>query len=182
MRWFSFAIVAVFCLTIHTTLAQRLSIWGAWPDVILITVVFFAMHGRKWDAVVAGWTLGLLADLASMERFGLLSMSYAMVALCVQSSRDWMFRYHPLTHFSVTFVAGIAIHGIFWCYASMMTTSAYAQPWTSVAGPVGIAFYSAICAPPVHALLIRMVRWLGLDAPRYSHAKLRRIGSRSTVI
>ena len=182
MRWFSFAIVAVFCLTIHTTLAQRLSILGASPDVILITVVFFAMHGRKWDAVVAGWSLGLLADLASMERFGLLSLSYALVALCVQSSRDWMFRYHPLTHFSVTFVSGIFIHGIFWFYAMMMHASANSMAWSSMGGPVGIALYSAICAPPIHALLLRLVRWLGLDAPRYSHARLQRIGSRSTVI
>ena len=80
------------------------------------------------------------------------------------------------------FVAGIAIHGIFWIYATMMTASAYAQPWSSVGGPVGIALYSAVCAPPVHALLMRLLRWLGLDAPRYSHARLRRIGARSIVV
>lgn len=182
MRWISFAIIAVICLTLHTTVAQRLAVWGAWPDVILVAVVFFAMHARKWDAVIAGWTLGVLADLASLERFGLLSLTYALVALTVQSSRDWMFRYHPLTHFSVTFVAGLATQGVFFMYATLMTDSAIAQPWSSVGGPVGIALYSAACAPPVHAVLMRLLGWLGLDAPRYSHARLRRIGSRSTVL
>lgn len=182
MRWISFAIVAVICLTLHTTLAQRLAIWGAWPDAILVMVVFFGMHAKRWDAVIAGWTLGIMGDLASMERFGLLSLTYALVALAVQSSRDWMFRYHPLTHFSVTFVAGLVTQCVFWLYTALTTDSAVGQSWSGAAGPFGIAFYSGLCALPVHAVLLRMSHGLGLDAPRYTHARLRRIGSGSTVL
>ena len=180
MRWISFAIIAVMCLTLHTTLAQRLAVWGAWPDAILVMVVFFGMHAKRWDAVIAGWTLGVMGDLASMERFGLLSLTYALVALAVQSSREWMFRYHPLTHFSVTFAAGLVTQCVFWMYTVMTTDSPAGQSWS--VGPVAIAFYSGLCALPVHAVLLRMSSWLGLDAPRYTHARLRRIGSRSTVL
>ncbi|NOX58308.1 MAG: rod shape-determining protein MreD [Planctomycetes bacterium] len=182
MRWSSFAIIAVATLTAHTTLAPRLAVGGVWPDVILIVVVFFAMHARKWDAVIAAWSLGLLADLASLERFGLLSLTYALVAISVQSSRDWMFRSHPLTHAAVTFVSALVVHVVFWVYAGFSSGSVVGQPWASVGVPVGIALYTAICAPPVHAVLLRFLRWFGLDAPRYSHARLRRIGTRSTVL
>ena len=73
-------LLAVLALTLQSAIAPRLAIFGVRPDWILVLVVFFALHGRRRDAVIAGWSLGMCADLMSIERVGLLALSYALAA------------------------------------------------------------------------------------------------------
>jgi hypothetical protein len=35
--------------------------------------------------------------------------------------------------------------------------------------------YSALWAPPIHAVLLRLSPWVGIDVPRYSHSRMPRL-------
>ena len=171
MRWLTIAVTAMIVVTVQTTLAPRLAIDGAWPDLVLIIAVFLGLHVRNLDGVAAAFVLGLLADLQSCERLGMLALIYGLIAWGVYLCSDWFFRRHVLTHVAMTFVAGVLAHGTLMLY------------YTAVAGTAGshggrlvlmIALYSAVCAPPIHALGLRLAPWLGLDTPRYTHARFSR--------
>ena len=106
MRWISIIVLAIVVLTIQSALVPRIAVFGARPDLILLVAVFFAMHAPWRDAILAAWILGAVADLMTIERFGLLSATYAVAALLVASARDYLFRYNAFSQFVVTACAG----------------------------------------------------------------------------
>lgn len=174
MRWISFIVVALLAIVLQTTLAWRFRIGGIAPDWILVFVVFFALHVKGLDALIAGWVLGLLAGLESLERFGMLALGYGLVAGGVYLVRDYMFRRHVMTHFLVTLASGVLLYGL--TLASALTFSSLNQGvWGRqfLAGML-VALYSAIWAPIVHKLLLALGPYLGLELPRYSHARFSR--------
>lgn len=175
MRWLTFALIGIVTVTLHTTLGPSLAVGSIRPDWILVAVVFFAMHVRSPDAVAAGWMLGLLADLQSAERFGLLSLVYGLTAGGVYLAREALFRAHPLSHAAMTFAAGCFVQGALWMYYVAVLGFGRAS-WSSPAATgLLVALYSALWAPIIHAGLLKFSPWLGLTSPRYSHAGLARL-------
>ena len=174
MRWVGFAIVAVAGIVLQTTLAPLFAVGGVRPDWVLVLVVFFAMHGKGLDAVLAGWVLGLLADFQTAEKFGLLSLAYGLTALVVYLLRDLVFRRHPLAHFAVTLLAGLLLQAVMFGYVAVRHRGAIAG-WTDCVTGGLSALYTALWAPPLHALLLRAARWLGLEIVRSGPGRARRV-------
>jgi rod shape-determining protein MreD len=175
MKWVPFAILALAAVILHTTVAPRLAFAGVRPDWILIAVVFFAIHARNVDVVIAGWVLGLLADMQTVERFGLLSLTYAAAAAITYGTREHVFRFHPLAHFAVTLAVGAFVQAVLLGY-DVFAGGAADVIWTQrlVSGGL-VAAYTALWAPPMYAALFRLAPWLGLEIPRYSHVGLSRL-------
>ena len=171
MRWLTIAIMAMIVVTVQTTIAPRLAVWGAWPDLVLIIAVFLGLHVRNLDGVAAAFVLGLLADLQSCERLGMLALIYGLIAWGVFLCSDWFFRRHALTHVAMTFVAGLLAHGTLLLYYSAVTGAAGGNGGRML---LMISLYSAVCAPPIHALGLRLAPWLGLETPKYTHARFAR--------
>jgi rod shape-determining protein MreD len=156
---------------LHTTVAPRLAIAGAWPDWILVTVVFFAMHGRGLDVLIAAWILGLLADIQSAERLGLLSLAYTLGGMLAYGVREHVFRSHPLAHFAVTLAAGLVVQAVLGTYYLVAPDQGGGHGFTGLL----VALYSALFAPLAHGVLLKIGPSLGLSAPRYTHAGLARM-------
>jgi len=171
MQWLAFIIIAVLGVLLQTTVSPRVAVFGVRPDWVLVLVVFFALHVRGREAIAAAWMLGLLADFQSIERFGLLSLVYALAAGSVYLIRDYLFRRHPLTHLVLTFVAGVAVQLLVLGYYAFLVNEgrvAGADLWLAVL----VSLYSALWAPPTHWVLLKMSSWLGLEVPKYTHAGL----------
>ena len=67
MRWFRFAV-----LTVVATILQTSFLGAVWvvnpeitPNLLLILLVFFAIHSESNDAVISSFIIGFAADLAS---------------------------------------------------------------------------------------------------------------------
>lgn len=178
MRWWTFIMIAVVALTLQTALAPRLSIWGARPDWILVLCVFVGLHARRWDAVLAAWILGLCADLMSLERVGLLALSYATIAWFVGSIREYLFRHHALTQFVVTFVAALLVQ-IGWL-VYRRTLYSFDEPWVIdlTRSIFWTPLYTAVWAPVAHRALLAAASALGLPRPRYNFAGSQTAGVR----
>jgi rod shape-determining protein MreD len=175
MKWPVFIAMAVLCVVLQTTIAPRLAVGRIRPDWILVLVVFFAMHVRGQDVLATGCLLGLLADLQSIERFGVLALAYTAAAGVVYYLRDHVFRAHPLAHLAVTFGAGYVVQLIL-LLAAWLFTGVGGGAWSSqVFGGLLIAMYSALWAPLIHAVLLRLSPWVGIDVPRYSHSRMPRL-------
>ncbi len=172
MRWISFAVVAALLLTMQTAVAPFLAIRGVRPDWLLVGVVYFALYARAADAVIAAWALGFCADLMTLERLGLISLSYALAAMAVIYVREYLFRHRPLTQFSVTLIVCLAVQSAWLIYRRFAygPTKPLWSDWMS--GALFVSVYTALWAPLLYRLLSRFSRLLGISLPRYSHAGL----------
>ena len=118
--------------------------------------------------MLACWIIGLSADLMSIERLGLLALSYVLIASFVGSVREYLFRHHALTQFVVTFLCALFVQFGWLIYRRLM----YAideSLLVDLARTLLLApLYTAIWAPPFHRILWSVASPLGLPKPRYS--------------
>lgn len=174
MRWLTFLVLAVLVVTLQTTLAPRLRLFGVAPDWILVFVVFCGMHVKGLDAVLAGWALGLLADFHTAQRFGMMSICYALVAAVVSLTRGWVFPRHPLAHFAATLIAGVMLYVPMAVGPVAIGGAVGGWDYRLVGPALLVALYSAAWAPVVQWVLLKIGPWMGLDRPRYTHLGLGR--------
>lgn len=179
MRWFVFFMLLMVLLTLQTTLATRLAWMGVRPDWLLILVVFIAFHADRRDAVIAGWCVGFCADLMSIERLGVIALTYSLIALAIVSTRDALFRYRWTTHVLVTFLACILVRTAWTAYRTTMYDTDDSLMSDLGVNVLAVSLYTALWAPLFHSTLQRMGKWLGFKMPRYSYRGARRLVSRN---
>ena len=162
MRWLTFGICAVLVVTLQLTIAPRMEWGGARPDWCLVFLVFFALHARSADALIGAWMVGAVLDLMTIGRLGLLSLSYGLAALAVYAVRDHVYADHPLTHLFVTLAAGLMIRSAHGVYQFVLYSQTGASWSGIVARGVWAACYSAVWAPPFHAVFLKFPRVFGI--------------------
>jgi len=172
MRWLPFILCAGIVLTLQSALAPRLALGGVRPDWVLVMVIFYALHAKTPDSVIAGWALGLMADLLTVERFGLLSLSYGLAAAAVASVREYLFRSRAVTQFAVTLAVGVLMQTAWQIYrrALYAPLGSWAGDWVS--NGLLASIYTAAWAPLFHRGLLSIARTLGIPRPqeRLRHA------------
>ena len=169
MRWLTFAACAAVALILQTTLARRTALFHVRPDWVFAVVVFFALYCRRPDAYVAGWALGLAADLMSIERLGLLAVGYTLAAVMINAVRDLVFLKSPVTHFAVTLASALVLNAALAGYRILAYPVA-AREWAAVlADGAATAVYTAVWAVPIHQILLKFSSGFGLHTSRYTH-------------
>jgi len=171
VRWLTFGLLLVLAVGLQTTVVPWLVWRGLRPDWVLVLVVFYCLHARSDQAMLAGWVAGAIADLLTIERFGLISLSYGLTAVLVCQVRSFVFTRHPLTHLSVTFAAALAVQLLWLIYRPLA-----GLPIGSPAVLIGSCVYTALWAPALHTVLLRAPRLLGLAPVRYSRSRLSAAG------
>jgi len=166
MRRLAFAILTVLVLTMQAVAAPRLELFSARPDFLLLVVVFLGLYAPSRDAIAAGWVLGLCADLMTIERFGVIALSYGLTAMTVTSFREYLFRYRVLTQTVVTLSACLLVRTAWTMYYRLLYEAR--GPWLTdwLTGTVIASAYTAALAPFVFRLLLGMSRPLGIHRPR----------------
>lgn len=172
MRWLTLAILFVFVLTLQTAVAPRLELFSARPDFLLVVVVFLALYAPSKDAIAAGWILGVCADLMTIERFGVIALSYGLTAMIVTSIREFLFRYRIVTQTVVTFAACLLVRTGWTMYYYLLYLPREPMLGDWLIGGVVASAYTAALAPFIFRVLFSMSRLLGITRPGYSYAGL----------
>jgi rod shape-determining protein MreD len=177
MRWATYIVLAAVLLTMQSALAPAVEIRGVRPDWLLVGAVFLGLYVPARHAITAAWVLGLCADLLTVERPGLISFSYMLVAAAVCSVREYVFRYWALTQFTLTLVLALCVQTAWMMYRRTMYGPV--QPlWSDwFFGAAMTSLYTAAWAPILHRALLALSGLLGIARPRYSHTGLRSVGS-----
>lgn len=176
MRWLTFAILAACAVCFQTTLAARFELLGMRLDLVFVVLVHYALQSHSSEGLLAGWCLGVMVDLTSLERLGVVALVYGLAALAIWSMRELMFRKHPLTHFMVTAVSCLCAQFALQGYAKIVHGPEIA--WAVLlARSVGAAVFTGLGAVLVHHLLLKIPRVLGLPiSKRRSFAFERGVG------
>lgn len=166
MRWLAFGLLAAAAVCVQTTLVPVLEIAGCRPEFLLILLVHYALHARAPDCLIAGWVLGLLMDLTSVERLGACALVYGIVALCIWGVREVVFSKHPLTQFTLTFLSCSFVQLVLRLFFSVAydVKLSYAS---LVFQTLGTALYTGLWAVVIHQILVRLERPLGLRPVRH---------------
>lgn len=152
MRWIVYFILAYVSLGIQAGLAGPfLRVHGAPPNVVLLAAIFVAVNARREPALLGCFLLGLMQDLLTSQALGLYAMSYGLVAMFVISTQEFVYRDHPLTHFSLALVGGLMTAGVLFVHGWIR------GPFESPVALLTSAAYTAVIAVPVLGLL-QMVR------------------------
>ena len=170
MRWLPFMLIAGVVLILQATIAPRLELYGSRPDWLLVLVVVVALHARMADAALGAWIVGACADLMTIERCGLIAISYVLLTTAVIAVREFLFCRRAITQFVVTLIIGIVIHGAWLMYRRTMYPSTLPVFDDMVVRVLFVAVYTAMWAPPIHACLLRLRKPLGFTAPRFRYA------------
>jgi rod shape-determining protein MreD len=112
MRWFRFAVLILILTILQKGVLAR---WGNKPDLLLILLVFSAIHFTTPDAIICSFTIGLAADLIGspvpmgphMISFGVVGTSLAYVHRVVAIRR---MPYQGAAIFIVGLLAGTLTH------------------------------------------------------------------------
>lgn len=166
MRWLTFVILAVLALTLQAAVAPRLELFSARPDFLMIVVVFLGLYAPSRDAIAAAWVLGACADLMTIERFGVIALSYGLTAMAVTSYREYLFRYHVMTQTAVTLTACLMVRTAWTMYVHLLYELRGPLLTDWLTGGVVASAYTAALAPFAFPVLLRMSQWLGIPRPR----------------
>lgn len=173
MSWPAFTVVVVFTFVLQSTVAPRLELFGARPDWMLVVTVFYALHARPPQSVVAGWLTGLLADCATIERAGLVSMTFGLTATLVALARDYVFRFGWLSQWLVTAAACGCVRMMWLVYRVVVYGAADSLAHDFVRQVILVSLYTGLWALPVHFGLLRLARVLRIPRPRHVYAGTR---------
>jgi rod shape-determining protein MreD len=121
MRWLPFFILAYLVLGLQVGLRDFLAIQRATPNFVLIVVVFVTANATREAGLMAAFLLGLLQDVLGTEPLGLYALCYGLSGVLVTSARKVAYSDHPLTHLSLTLLAGLMT-------ATVLTVHAWLRP------------------------------------------------------
>jgi rod shape-determining protein MreD len=111
MNWLAFFILAYLAVGLQSGLASYMR-WGAptssgaEPNFGLIAVVFVSLNAERQAALLGGFILGAMQDLATNQPVGLFAFCFGLAALFIVSIAGAVYRGHPLTHFVCALSAG----------------------------------------------------------------------------
>ncbi|MBI4580564.1 MAG: rod shape-determining protein MreD [Planctomycetes bacterium] len=163
MRWSSFAILTASAIVLQTSATPLIQIQSVRPDLMLVLAVHYALWGPWPDAAIAAWIIGLATDLQSNDRIGVHALCFGLAAWGIMRIRQVVFRDHAITQVLITLAFTAAVHALVGLYRLWGTTvSEGGIVWPALMTGV----YTAVCAPYLYWLLIRLSRWTGLRPTR----------------
>src|SRR3954468_13126707 len=107
MRWLVYFILAYVALGVQAGLVgPHLRVGGAPANVVLIAAIFVAVNAPREAALLGCFVLGWMQCFLSAETLGIYAMAFSLVGMFVISTQEFVYREHPLTHFSMTLAGG----------------------------------------------------------------------------
>lgn len=123
-----------------------------WPDLLLVLLVFYAVHSASFDAIITSFLTGLVFDLISTNPLGAGIIAFGIVGTgLAYLQRVFSLRYFLFASAAI-FFAGFACSLIIYFLTLLKTGAAgnlvNAAVWTSL--------YSAVAGP----FLFPALKWL----------------------
>jgi rod shape-determining protein MreD len=131
---------------------------GARPDLLLMLLVFFALHCYGYESVITSFAIGLAADIAAGS-LGPYLISFCLIGAFLGGLRQFI-----AIRRTLHVVAVVAATGIATGFLAQIFGYFKGQGWpaNSVGLLFGMAIYSGLLAPYIFSGLLNMIDWLGV--------------------
>jgi rod shape-determining protein MreD len=161
MRWPAYFVLAYVCIGVQLGVGAYATVRGVGPDLVLLAVVFVALHAPRAEAMVGGLLLGAMQDLVTVQPLGLFAFAYGLTAAVLSRWATEVRRGHPLTHVAMALGGGIITGTLLVVHDWVHPAGAGVRigPRTAVVS----GLYTAVLAPIVIGPLDRLHRLFGFD-------------------
>ena len=166
MQWVGLGILGLATIIVQVRVGSLIEWRGMRPDWVLVLIAFYSLHTRGLGVAAAAWVLGLVVDLHSLERQGLMALSYLLAALLVAEARGFVVPRRPSSQVIVTLFPALWVQAIGLLYRGVVYGASSVGWPAMILSAVGSAVYTALMAPPIHLVLLRFSGWLGLSRRR----------------
>lgn len=166
MQWVGFGILGLTTILLQVRVGPLLEWHGMRPDWVLVLIVFYTLHTRGLGAVAGAWMLGLAMDLQSLERLGLVALSYTVAALLVVEVRGFVVPRSLSSQTIVTLFPAICVQAIWLIYRGVVHGGSTSGWLAMILWAAGAAVYTAAFAPLLHSALLAVSKPLGLRVRR----------------
>lgn len=174
MRWIAFVILAVAAVALQMSIGAAMRIplgdggLALAIDFLAILAVLTALRvGDGFDAILAGWVLGLLIDLTTVNLpIGLHALTYALAAAFVYQSRGSVFSESPLTQALLALGFCLIAHGLARTFVDFRVRPDARWLGRDLLQAALVALTTAAATPMMLGLL-RHVDWLIMDQPAW---------------
>lgn len=164
MRWINTIFFVVLLGLIQNSFLRIVSVEGIRPDLLLLFTLYLGLYGRREDVVVGSWLAGLCKDLLTMGHIGVFALLFLLLGILLVTTREALFREHPLTQMMVVFLSILCLNIIF-----LIPFSIYFRlknfPLLLIEA-AGVALYSALLAPVCFFIFSRLRGLLGIRLAR----------------
>jgi rod shape-determining protein MreD len=116
---------------------------GARPDLVLLAVIFIAIHAPRDAALLGAFGIGLVKDMTTLSPLGLYAIAYSLVGMFTVGTQELVYRAHPVTHVTLGFAGSLLAGGV------VMIHGWIKGPPASFGEVFGSALYTALLAPIV---------------------------------
>ena len=166
MQWVGFGILGLTTILLQVRVGPLLEWHGMRPDWVLVLIVFYTLHTRGLGAVAGAGMLGLAMDLQSLERLGLVALSYTVAALVVVEVRGSVVPRSLSSQTIVTLFPAICVQAIWLIYRGVVHGGSTSGWLAMILSAAGAAVYTAAFAPLLHSALLAVSKPLGLRVRR----------------
>jgi rod shape-determining protein MreD len=147
MRWPVYFILAYVATGLQIGLGEFMRVGAARPDLVLLAVIFIAIHAPRDAALLGCFGIGMMKDMTTLSPLGLYALAYSLAAMFTVSTQELVYRAHPVTHFSLAFVGSLLAGAVVLIHGWIRGPSA------PVGEVFGNALFTALLAPVVLGLL-----------------------------
>ena len=152
LRWPIFLMLVPILLVCKLEFFWRFSleIKGCRPDLLLTLAIYTALFGKPRQAIVAGWFLGLVYDIASGEKYGFFAGLFCLSNGLIIRFRQEIMIEHPLVIAMIIFLLSLQLnfsHALLlsWLYgAELFDKSFYCALYTTLFSPFLIVLFKKI--------------------------------------
>ena len=165
MRWFPFMIVALAGALLEAGNLLNLIALGDWhirPAILVVLLVFFVMHCRAHEAIIASFILGLAMDIAG-NLMGPHTISYCLIGGLVNQLGEH-FPTRRVFHQAAMIFAVYLVTAIAAYWLSVLKTGEQQDYVYRIV--LLRALYSACVGPIVWRLVSRVNRLIAFRTPR----------------
>lgn len=85
MKLFYFICIcfAILCFFLRVFFLYNYEIYGSLPDLLLIILVYIAIHGKPKDVAIQSFILGFICDLNNLESLGIYIFAYLICGMTI---------------------------------------------------------------------------------------------------
>jgi len=147
----------------QSTLLNQLSLWGAKPDLVLVTVVSWSLVWGGREALYLGLTAGIILDLFSGLPFGSSTLPLLLVSSAVGLLEVNVFRTNFLLPLAAIFGATIGHHLL---SLALLKVVGWPVPWTQAVTRIlpSTVLLNGLAMPFIYELTRRLSRLGQMEA------------------
>ena len=146
-------IILIFCLILPGTVFHYWSWGGIKPDLVMLWLIYIALHHRPFEGIVYGLVTGLVADLFLGRYIGIYTITLAAVALLISLLQQRWYRENVVLTIVLVFMGTFLGQSIIFLLAVTAGLNWYLGEAIRVI--IGISLYNSLLVPLTYPLIHR---------------------------